>query len=630
MPVNKSVLCRTLLVWKRVVPALLLFEICYRLLSAFVFQPVFSLLADYTLGNSGIELAFNERIVGAFASPLGLLGSILLGLLAMLSIYYEFSVLFLKASCALDNEQGPSLPTILKLAVPTLRSLKSWSSAGFAIYALGLLPLVDLGLSSALLPSLRIPNFITGELSKTVPGQAAVAVFYTIAVFLFLFLLFTLPHMCLGAERFSRAFRHSWSDLKKSGWKAKGLCAAYFFLWSFLFHWPGVIPSRFVGITRAGLPELITNLLDGKLLSSLPAFLLSELLRIVLSLFLISLLTVLYHQLGGSCTLNTSALPAISEKLDRTRHAVGSVWHKVTNWFKGVWKTFSKRPFFQKHKKLLTAAAVFLGISFIAGVFAAPPVLHAPIAIGHRGSLEGVENTLESVQGAIDAGADYAEIDILLSKDSIPMVIHDTNLSRLTGDSRNVYELTAAELKELTLSQNGRKGQISTLQEMLAYCRGKINLLIELKTHGHETVDIALQVAEAVEDSDAESFCMFMSLDYNLVEALRELRPGFTIGYCVYGSITDVDTSSLLQNGVDFLTIEENMVSPRLVNRCLHVGLPVYVWTVDDYDNMNLYLKENVSGLISDYPDVAKLAVQDYWGDTASDYYRWQKEWIEY
>ena len=78
-------------------------------------------------------------------------------------------------------------------------------------------------------------------------------------------------------------------------------------------------------------------------------------------------------------------------------------------------------------------------------VFAAPPVLHAPIAIGHRGSLEGVENTLESVQGAIDAGADYAEIDILLSKDSIPMVIHDTNLSRLTGDSRNVYELTAAE-----------------------------------------------------------------------------------------------------------------------------------------------------------------------------------------
>ena len=205
------------------------------------------------------------------------------------------------------------------------------------------------------------------------------------------------------------------------------------------------------------------------------------------------------------------------------------------------------------------------------------------------------------------------------------MVIHDTNLSRLTGDSRNVYELTAAELKELTLSQNGRKGQISTLQEMLAYCRGKINLLIELKTHGHETVDIALQVAEAVEDSDAESFCMFMSLDYNLVEALRELRPGFTIGYCVYGSITDVDTSSLLQNGVDFLTIEENMVSPRLVNRCLHAGLPVYVWTVDDYDNMNLYLKENVSGLISDYPDVAKLAVQDYWGDTASDYYRWQK-----
>ena len=47
------------------------------------------------------------------------------------------------------------------------------------------------------------------------------------------------------------------------------------------------------------------------------------------------------------------------------------------------------------------------------------------------------------------------------------MVIHDTSLARLAGDSRNVYELTAAELQALTLEQNGCRGRISTLEEVL-------------------------------------------------------------------------------------------------------------------------------------------------------------------
>ena len=100
--------------------------------------------------------------------------------------------------------------------------------------------------------------------------------------------------------------------------------------------------------------------------------------------------------------------------------------------------SFWRRPFCQKHKKLLAALLALAVLFFIGDVFASPPVLHAPIAIGHRGSRAGVENTLESVQGAIDGGADYAEIDILLSGDGVPMVIHDANLARLTGENVNV------------------------------------------------------------------------------------------------------------------------------------------------------------------------------------------------
>ena len=89
-----------------------------------------------------------------------------------------------------------------------------------------------------------------------------------------------------------------------------------------------------------------------------------------------------------------------------------------------------------------------------------------------------------------------------------------------------------------------------------------------------------------------------------------------------------VDAGFLLANGINFLTIEENMVSPRLIKRCLRAGLPVYVWTVDDHKSMRRYLAENVCGLISDIPALAAYAVSEYEGDSPNDFYRWQNEWL--
>lgn len=611
-----------------VLPGLALFEICYKALAAFAVKPLLRVLADETLGRGGVELAFNERILGALSSPLGLAGGLLLAVLAVLGAYYEFSVLFLSACCAANGTPVP-LRTAMELAVPAMRSLKSWGAAGFAVYALGLLPLLDLGFSPALLPALRIPRFITGELSKTPLGQAAVVLFYAAAFGVFVLLLFTVPSMSLGGQPFGRAARRSATLLKNAGPRGWAACAVFFLLWGLLFRWPGLLPTRFAGITGAGFSELVTNLLAGRLLRSVPAFLLTELLRLGLSLFFIALLTQIYLWTGGEAVLGTAALPAISARVDRAQQAARTLGGKVWEKLRALWDTFRRRPLYQKHKRLLAAAAALALFLWVGSVFAAPPVLHAPIAIGHRGSSQGVENTLEAVQGAIDAGADYAEVDILLSADGVPMVIHDTNLARLAGDGRNVYELTAAELSQLTLRQNGFTGRISTLADMLDYCRDKIGLVVELKTHGHETQDIARRVVEEVEAHGAAERCIFMSIDYDLVQNLHALRPRYIIGYCVYGSVTAVDAGALIENGIDFLTIEENMVSPRFVNRCLRAGLPLYVWTVDDQANMAHYLDAGVAGIVSDDPAAAREITQGYEGDPAKDFFRWQQEWME-
>ena len=132
------------------------------------------------------------------------------------------------------------------------------------------------------------------------------------------------------------------------------------------------------------------------------------------------------------------------------------------------------------------------------------------------------------------------------------MVIHDSNLQRLSGENVNVYDLTAKELGELTLFQNDAKGKISTLEEVIKATKGQIKLLIELKTHGHETADVAAETAKVVEAQNDEKNCMFMSLDYSLVEQLKTLHPEYTVGYCVYGNLGKADTRRLVNMDIDF------------------------------------------------------------------------------
>ena len=102
------------------------------------------------------------------------------------------------------------------------------------------------------------------------------------------------------------------------------------------------------------------------------------------------------------------------------------------------------------------------------------------------------------------------------------MVIHDENLKRLSGENVNVYDLTAAQLSKISLSQNDMTGKISTLNEVIDYSRGKIDLLIELKLHGHEKKSLVDAVVKVVEQNHFQRNCEIMSLEYSL--GLRNLK----------------------------------------------------------------------------------------------------------
>ena len=67
-------------------------------------------------------------------------------------------------------------------------------------------------------------------------------------------------------------------------------------------------------------------------------------------------------------------------------------------------------------------------------------------------------------------------------------------------------------------------------------------------------------------------------------------------------------------------------MSNRLVAQARELGLPVYVWTVYDTDKMEQYLQMGVTGLISDWPDLAAGVVEEYNASHGTDQYLWQGE----
>ncbi|HPQ82799.1 MAG TPA: glycerophosphodiester phosphodiesterase family protein, partial [Candidatus Saccharimonas sp.] len=110
------------------------------------------------------------------------------------------------------------------------------------------------------------------------------------------------------------------------------------------------------------------------------------------------------------------------------------------------------------------------------------------LIIGHRGA-GGLapENSMAAMQAGFEAGVDMLEFDVRLTKDQIPVVIHDARLMRTHHIRESIAHLSLADLQSLT-----RQQPIPTLQEVLDVYFGKILLNIELKSRGSGQVVMAL------------------------------------------------------------------------------------------------------------------------------------------
>lgn len=242
------------------------------------------------------------------------------------------------------------------------------------------------------------------------------------------------------------------------------------------------------------------------------------------------------------------------------------------------------------------------------------------VIIGHKGaSGYAPENTLASFQRAMDQGAEMIEVDVHLSKDGEIIVFHDEDVSRTTNGAGKIHEMTLAEIKELDagswFSDEFVGEQIPTLGETIDLIHGKMGLIIDIKSRGHEFYDgFAEKVVDIIVEKGAKEWCIVQSYDQEYLEHAYAEDSTIQMKKLMMGE----DESLLLSfylNSKSFMTNRHKhefyqtinphykTVSNRRIFRLHARGYQIYTYVVNEREDMIKMLNMAVDGIITDFPD---------------------------
>ncbi len=252
-----------------------------------------------------------------------------------------------------------------------------------------------------------------------------------------------------------------------------------------------------------------------------------------------------------------------------------------------------------------------------------------PLIFAHRGGAKlAPENTMAAIDNGMRLGADGLEIDVQLSADGVPVVIHDQTLDRTTDRVGPVSSLTAAELARVDAGyrfevdgQHPFRGQgigVPVLDDVLAKYPDT-RVIIEMKGGQPE---LARAVAASIRKADAVHRICVGSFHQGSIDAIRAEHPDVITSASQHEARWTLHRSWVRwpwisrQPYVAFQVPEYagrmRVVSRGFVRQVHKQGHVLQVWVVNERDDIRRLLDWGVDGIISDRPDIA-VATRDEW-----------------
>jgi glycerophosphoryl diester phosphodiesterase len=215
-------------------------------------------------------------------------------------------------------------------------------------------------------------------------------------------------------------------------------------------------------------------------------------------------------------------------------------------------------------------------------------------AVAHRGDPYRVrENTIDSLRSALRQGADAVEIDVRLTKDGVPVLLHDETLKRLWEHERPLRSLSAAEVRGLT------DGGVPTLAEALAATDG-IRLMLDLP--GMREVRAARRIVDAVREAGAADR-VYYTADATAMLAVRAADTSVEIALTCT-SLAPPRPALLAAVKPRWLNYRFSLVDRDLTARVHHDGYLLSVWTPDTRRSMRRLIELGVDSITTNRVDV--------------------------
>ncbi|TWG06003.1 glycerophosphoryl diester phosphodiesterase [Streptomyces brevispora] len=232
----------------------------------------------------------------------------------------------------------------------------------------------------------------------------------------------------------------------------------------------------------------------------------------------------------------------------------------------------------------------------------------APVtAVAHRGDPYRVrENTLPSIRSALERGADAVEIDVRVTRDGVPVLLHDATLERLWGHDLRLDRLTRQELTELTA------GGVPTLSEALLAV-GAHRVMVDLPG---STEDSVRRIVGTVRECGAGERAYYCAGPETMLR-VRAADPSAEIAM-TWTTLAPPRAALLDAVRPRWLNYRFGLVSRELTDRNHRDGLLVSAWTADTGRTMRRLIRQGVDSITTNRIDVLHTAIANYSGTESS------------
>lgn len=573
-----------------------------------VFKPLLTGVMKLALKAQGLSYLSDETIGTFIRSPLTWF---FLLLIVMGMAFFTLFDICCIITCihASFRKQAMPLLALMRKGLKTSMRVIYQRNIVMILYLLIIIPMTHALVISGYITKFTVPQFIVDYIMS----HTWLAILY-IGFWIYIGLrsfhwIYSLHYFCLENCNFKQARKRSWKLQKNHYWTDLIIVVG----------WSAACIGIYYGVILSGswLVSRVNQALPTQdLFSSLTLSGISLLLDVCgalffcfdLPLFFICISLLFYYRKAAA----GERIPRVFRDLDNA--------YRITN------TRWVKKIYMYRKRIIVLSIVVVIGVNFAYNFADRCGVLHMglgnPVEVtAHRGySAVYPENTIPAFKGAIQVGADWAELDVQQTADGEVIVMHDSNLKRTTGLDKEVWQVTWDEIKDLDngswFDKKYQTVRIPTLEEVLKVCRGKIHLNIEIKPSGHDK-DLEEQVAKLLKKYHMRDTCVVSSLKYDSLRKIKEADDSIETAYITsvsYGNFTNLEYA-------DGYSVESTLLSKGFVNKAQKAGKQIYVWTVNSEERLEKVVGMGIDNVITDDPVMAKELIYEQEHSTFWDRY---------